>query len=409
MHLLWDDRTRALVEEVRDFVKNDVPADLVRRMDKEEIRFAKDFIRAAGRRGLLGLRFPEAYGGRALPWTAEVAAIEEVGVLGTALGCNYVMPSIVGEGITAFGSEEHKRKYLPAILKAEIFCAEALTEPRGGSDFFGAACKAVRDGDSFVLSGQKRFIVGGEGADLFFVYARTAAEGVPGHKAISAFLVERSDRIKVEYLYNLMGTRGGGTARIRFDEVRVPASNLVGPLNGGGQVFNRMMVPERLTSAAGAVGLGRGALEVAARYSEHRRAFGQKIREFQGVSFRLADSVTRLDAARALLVAAARKADSPADPRRLISEAKKFCTEAAWQTVNDAMQMMGGIAYTDVYPIERLLRDARLALIWTGTSEVMNLLIQHEYYKELLAKGPAGRDVEGDAASAELQAEKVFE
>jgi alkylation response protein AidB-like acyl-CoA dehydrogenase len=408
MHVLWDDTTRALVKEVRSFVKNEVPADLLRRMDREEVRFAKEFIQAAARHNLLGLRFPKEYGGRGLPWTAEVAAVEEVGVLGTALGCNYVMPSIVGEGIHTFGTEEQKKKYLAPILKAELFSAEALTEPRGGSDFFGAACTATKDGNEFVLRGSKRFIVGGEGADVFFVYARTDSEA-PGHKALSAFLVERSDRLRVEYLYGLMGTRGGGTARLLFDDVRVPAANLVGPFNGGALVFNRMMVPERLTSAAGALGGARAALEVAARYTENRKAFGQKIREFQGVSFRVAESVARIDAARALAWVAAKKADSGEDPRRLVSEAKKVATEAAWQTVNDAMQMMGGIGYTDVYPIERLLRDSRLSLIWTGTNEVMNLLIQHEYYKELLSRGPQGRDIEGDALSADQADEKVFE
>jgi alkylation response protein AidB-like acyl-CoA dehydrogenase len=408
MHVLWDDTTRALVKEVRSFVKNEVPADLLRRMDREEVRFAKEFIQAAARHNLLGLRFPKEYGGRGLPWTAEVAAVEEVGVLGTALGCNYVMPSIVGEGIHTFGTEEQKKKYLAPILKAELFSAEALTEPRGGSDFFGAACTATKDGNEFVLRGSKRFIVGGEGADVFFVYARTDSEA-PGHKALSAFLVERSDRLRVEYLYGLMGTRGGGTARLLFDDVRVPAANLVGPFNGGALVFNRMMVPERLTSAAGALGGARAALEVAARYTENRKAFGQKIREFQGVSFRVAESVAHIDAARALAWVAAKKADSGEDPRRLVSEAKKVATEAAWQTVNDAMQMMGGIGYTDVYPIERLLRDSRLSLIWTGTNEVMNLLIQHEYYKELLSRGPQGRDIEGDALSADQADEKVFE
>jgi alkylation response protein AidB-like acyl-CoA dehydrogenase len=408
MPVLWDDTTRALVKEVRSFVKNEVPADLLRRMDREEVRFAKEFIQAAARHNLLGLRFPKEYGGRGLPWTAEVAAVEEVGVLGTALGCNYVMPSIVGEGIHTFGTEEQKKKYLAPILKAELFSAEALTEPRGGSDFFGAACTATKDGNEFVLRGSKRFIVGGEGADVFFVYARTDSEA-PGHKALSAFLVERSDRLRVEYLYGLMGTRGGGTARLLFDDVRVPAANLVGPFNGGALVFNRMMVPERLTSAAGALGGARAALEVAARYTENRKAFGQKIREFQGVSFRVAESVAHIDAARALAWVAAKKADSGEDPRRLVSEAKKVATEAAWQTVNDAMQMMGGIGYTDVYPIERLLRDSRLSLIWTGTNEVMNLLIQHEYYKELLSRGPQGRDIEGDALSADQADEKVFE
>jgi alkylation response protein AidB-like acyl-CoA dehydrogenase len=407
MQVLWDETTRSLVEETREFVKQDVPADLLRRMDREEVRFAKDFIRAAARRGLLGLRFPPAYGGRGLPWTAEIAAIEEVGVLGSALGCNYVMPSIVGEALVAFGDEAIKRKYLSAIIRAELFCAEALTEPRGGSDFFGATCSAIRDGNEFVLRGQKRFIVGGEGADVFLVYARSDPEAAAG-KSISAFLVERSDRVRVEYLYGLMGTRGGGTARILFDDVRVPADNLIGPLHGGAAVFNRMMVPERMTSGAGALGVGRAAIEVAARYSNQRVAFGQKIRNFQAVSFRVADSVSRLDAARALLWVAACKADSGQDPRRLVSEAKKVCTQAAWDTVNDAMQIMGGIGYTDVYPIERLLRDARLGIIWTGSNEVMNLLIQHEYYRELLASGPAGRDVEPDALSADQEQEKFF-
>lgn len=408
MHVLWDATTRKLVDEVRAFVRDEVPADLIQRMDREEVRFAKEFIQAAGRRNLLGLRFDPAYGGRGLPWTAEMAAIEEVGVLGTALGCNYVMPSIVGEGISVFGTEEQKKKYLAPILRAELFSAEALTEPRGGSDFFGAACTATRDGGEYVLRGSKRFIVGGEGADVFFVYARTNADA-PGHKALSAFLVERTDRLRVDYLYGLMGTRGGGTARIEFDDVRVPADNLVGPLDGGALVFNRMMVPERLTSAAGALGAGRAALEVAARYAEHRKAFGKRIREFQGVSFRVADSLTRLDAARALTWAAACKADSGDDPRRLVSEAKKAATEASWETINDAMQVMGGIGYTDVYPIERLLRDSRLSLIWTGTNEVMNLLIQHEYFKQLLKEGPPGRDIEPDAVNAAHSDEKVFE
>lgn len=408
MDVLWDQPTRNLVAEVRTFVKDGVSADLLRQMDREEVRFAKDFIRAAAERNLLGLRFDPEFGGRGLPWTAELAAIEEVGVLGSALACNYVMPSIVGEALSVFGSPEQKAKYLAPILKADLFCAEALTEPRGGSDFFGAACTATKDGQDYVLRGQKRFIVGGEGADVFLVYARTDPDA-PGHKAISAFLVERTENLRVEYLYGLMGTRGGGTARILFDDVRVPADNLIGPLNGGAQVFNRMMVPERLTSAAGAVGLGRAALEVATRYSDSRLAFGQKIRSFQAVSFRVADALTRLDAARALAWVAGVKADSGQDPRRLVSEAKKACTQAAWDTVNDAMQIMGGIGYTDVYPVERLLRDARLGIIWTGSNEVMSLLIQHEYYKQLLGQGPPGRDVEPDALSADQGQEKVFE
>jgi hypothetical protein len=217
-----------------------------------------------------------------------------------------------------------------------------------------------------------------------------------------------------------MGTRGGGTGRLVFRDARVPAENLLGRLNGGAEIFYRMMVPERLTSAAGALGMARAALDIATRYAARRKAFGRPIREFQAVSFKLADSLTLIDAARTLLWSAAAADDAGADPgyvRRLVSEAKKFCTETAWTVVNHAMQVLGGIGYTDVYPIERLLRDTRLIMIWTGTNEVMDLIIQHEWFKEKEAdRSPGGRadgtrprDVEADAENAGLKEEKVYE
>lgn len=165
-----------------------------------------------------------------------------------------------------------------------------------------------------------------------------------------------------------------------------------------------------MTSAAGAVGMRRAALEVAARYSDRRKAFGEKIRRFQAVSFKVAESVTLLDAARGLVYAAARSVDAGDHPnrsRRLVSEAKKFSTDAAWQVINHAMQTMGGIGYTNVYPIERLLRDARLIMIWTGTNEVMDLIIPHEYYSEVLQPRPHVRDAESDAPEAERKEESV--
>jgi len=206
-----------------------------------------------------------------------------------------------------------------------------------------------------------------------------------------------------------MGTRGGGTGRIGFHESRVPHENMVGPENGGALIFNQMMIPERMTSAAGCVGGAQGAIEVAAAYSMKRKAFGRPIRKFQAVSFMLADAVTKLDAARGLIYVAARTVDAGLPHRRMVSEAKKFCTETAWEAVNHAMQMMGGIGYTDVYPIERALRDIRLSMIWTGTSEIMSALIQHEYYQELEAVMKQKRDMEADALNADLESEKVYE
>lgn len=406
--ILMTDEQKALREEVRRFAKEEVPSSLIRRMDADQIRFPREFPEKAAAHNLLGLRFPAQWGGRGLPWTSEIVALEELGVLGSSLLCLYSLVSIVGEAIDCFGTEKQKEKYLQPTLEGRLCCAEALTEPRGGSDFFGATTLARKDGNSYVLNGQKRFVVGAEGADYFLVYAKTAPEAEP-HKSLSAFLVERDMGVDVKHVYGLLGSRGGGTGRIYFRDTRVPAENIVGPENGGALVFNRMMIPERMTTAAGCLGMARCSLEVAARYTNRRKAFGDLIRRFQGVNFKIADSVARLDAAGSLVHVAARYVDAGEDARRMVSEAKKTATEMLWAVVNDCMQVMGGIAYTNVYPIERFLRDARLQMIWTGTNEIMNLLIQHEFYKELLGREPAGRDVEKDALDEAGEEEKIYE
>ena len=407
LEILMTAEEKAIRDEAVEFVKA-VPSKLLRDMDSTDIEYPYDFVHKAAEKKLLGLRFPPKWGGRGMSWTAEAAVIAEVAVLGASLGCLYSLPSIVGEGIFMFGTEEQKEKFLKPTVEGKLICAEALTEPRGGSDFFGATTTAKKAGNKYILNGQKRFIVGARGADYFLVYTRTR-EGAPGHKSLSVFIVERDRGVRVDEVYGLMGTRGGGTGRITFQDVEVPAENLVGGENRGADIFNRMMIPERLTSAAGAVGLARAALQVAARYSDKRKAFGEKIRHFQAVSFKVADSITKLDAARALVYAAARTIDAGLDARRMVSEAKKFATETAWEVVNHAMQIMGGIGYTNVYPVERFLRDTRLAMIWTGTNEIMNLLIQHEFYKETLAGARAERDVEQDAVGADKVEEKVYE
>jgi len=404
---LLNEEEKALQNEVREFVKNDVPSKMVRDMDLSIIETGRPFIEMAGKKNLLGLRFPKEYGGRGLNWVADVAAIEEVGVLGNSITCAYVMPCIVGEALNIFGTKEQKERYLKPTNEGKLYSAEALTEPRGGSDFFGATTQAVKDGDSFILNGEKRFVVGAKDSDYFLVYAKSAPDAPP-HESLSCFIVERAMGVKDQTIYSLLGTRGGGTGRLVFKDVRVPQENLVGELHNAFAVFNRMMVPERLTSGAGGLGLGRAALEVATRYSTRRKAFGRTIDKFQAVNFMVADSVCTLDAARSLVYTAARSVDSGADSRRLVSEAKKIGTEAAWEVINNAMQIMGGIGYTSIYPIERFLRDCRLTMIWTGTNEVMNLLIQHEYYKELKKRKIEPRDVEEDAITPDDE-EKIYE
>jgi alkylation response protein AidB-like acyl-CoA dehydrogenase len=392
-----------LKQEARAFTREEITSDFLRKMDKDEITYPREFVEKLAAKNLRGIRFPKKYGGRGMSWVADVAATEEIGCLGMALGCAFVMPSIVGEALNVFGTEEQKQKYLKPYIEGKLVAAEALREPRGGSDFFGAMTKAEVSGNHFILNGMKRFVVGAEGADFFLVYCRTNFdENAHKYGRISLLIVDKGPGVETEYMYGLMGCRGGGTGRLVFRDVKVPKENLVGELHGGALCFHQMMIPERLTSAAGCLGTW-GALDLAARYSSKRRAFGKEIRKYQAVSFKVADSITQLDAARALTYMAAKAVDNNyANVRRLVSEAKRFATEAAWDVVNNSMQVMGGIGYTDVYPIERALRDTRLGMIWTGTTQIMNLMIQHEYYKEILDPTYNRRIMEDDAGNPDI-------
>jgi alkylation response protein AidB-like acyl-CoA dehydrogenase len=406
---LMSEEEKALQQEVRKFVRDEVSHDFIRALDRDEIQYPREYVENLAAHNLLGLRFDPKWGGRGLPWTSEVIAEEEIGVLGNTLGCAFVMPSIVGEALHVFGTDEQKERFLKPILQGKMISAEALTEPRGGSDFFGATTQAVDKGDHFAVSGQKRFVVGATEADVFLVYCRTNFDD-DAHKyqRISAIMVERGPGVEAEYQYGLLGSRGGGTGRLVFRNVKVPKENLIGELHGGALVFHQMMIPERLTSAAAALGV-RAGLEVAVKYSEKRHAFGQAIRRFQAVQFMVADAITQLDAARALVYMAARAVDTGApNVRRIVSQAKRFATDAGWEIANKAMQIMGGIGYTDVYPIEKMVRDIRLCQIWTGTNEIMNLLIQHEYYQEVLKGAGEVRNVELDATHYKDEAEKCF-
>ncbi|MFX0168940.1 MAG: acyl-CoA dehydrogenase family protein [Candidatus Hodarchaeota archaeon] len=406
--VLLTEKERQIRNEVREFVRDQVNPDLLVRMDGNEQEYPYEFVTAVTKANLIGLRFPTKYGGRGLNWVSEMLAIEEIGVLGIALGCAYSLPSIVGEAIDKFGSEEQKKNYLAPTIYGEKICAEGLTEPRGGSDFFGTITSATPHGDHFLVNGEKRFVAGGVGADYFLIYAKTNLEAPP-HKSLSAFLVDRDMGVEVDEHYSLLGCRGMGAARIVLKDVEVPKDNLIGQLDEATDIFNAMMVPERLTSAAGAIGLGRAALELAIRYAARREAFGKTISRYEGVNFKIADCATALDAARGLVYHAARLADTGEPSRKAVSQAKLFATEACFQTVSESMQILGGIGYTDVYPIERLFRDARLATIWTGSSEIMRLIIQSDVFKETLNE-PHGekRDVELDTPGAGKTVEKVY-
>ena len=410
---LLNKEQRKLRDEVRELVAW-VPRQLILDMDQDKVTFPKEFLAEAGRRNLMGCRYPKEWGGRGLDWVSTCMVMEEVGVLGYIFACVFgVGAELVCDAIIQHGTDDLKQRYVKPLLAGEIFAAECLTEPRGGSDFFGTTSVAQDQGDHFVLNGQKRFIVGAEGADYFLVYARTDPDPkADPRKALTCFVVDRGPGVEVAYIYGLMGCRGGGAGRLVFTDVQVPKANVVGQVGGAYAVFNTMMIPERLGTAAMTIGAAQPAVDVATGYSTRRKAFGQPINQFQGVSFQVAQAVTLLDAARAMIYATARAVDAGEDQnhtRRLISQTKKFVTESCQQAAHHAMQVMGGIGYTNVFPVERIVRDLRLASIWTGTNEVMSMIVAHEWYRAYSqAKASAPRDFEADALEAG-SGEKIYE
>jgi len=409
---LMSEDARGIREEARDLVRW-VPRQMILDMDNDKIQFPREFLKEAGRRNLLGCRYPKQWGGRGLDWATTCAVIEEIGTLGYIFACTFgVGAELVCDAIILHGTDAQKEKYVKPLLKGKLFAAECLTEPRGGSDFFGTTTTAEDKGDHFVVNGQKRFIVGAEGADYFLVYAKTDPDAKP-HHALTCLIVDRSPGVETKYLYGLMGCRGGGAGRLVFRDVRVPKENVVGRINGAYDVFNTMMIPERLGTAAMTIGSARPAVEIATGYTTRRKAFGTTINNFEGVSFQVAEAVMLLDACRSMIYTTARAVDEGIDPariRRMVSQSKKFVTESCQKAANNAMQVMGGIGYTNVFPIERIVRDLRLASIWTGSNEVMAMIIAHEWYREYFkTKGTAPRDYENDAAEADAPDEKIYE
>ena len=412
---LYTQKQLALREEIRDLVKW-VPRQMILDMDSDKIKFPKEFLKEAARRNLLGCRIPVQWGGRGADWVTDCMVSEEIGTLGYEFACVFgVGASLVCDAIVLHGTDEQKEKYVKPLLKGELFAAECLTEPRGGSDFFGATTTAVDKGDHFLINGQKRFIVGGEGADYFLLYARTdlRPEAKP-QEAITAFIVDRGPGVDTKYQYGLMGCRGGGTARLVFKDAVVPKENVLGKVNGAYAVFSTMMIPERLGTAAMTLGSARVALDIATQYTSRRKAFGQTINTFQGVGFQVAEAATLLDVSRSMAYTTALAVDSPAvdsaQKRRMISESKKFITESCQKVVHNAMQVVGGIGYTTILPLERIYRDIRLASIWTGTSEVMSMIIAHEWYREYLNKKRKPiRNYEADALESHAEDEIIYE
>jgi alkylation response protein AidB-like acyl-CoA dehydrogenase len=292
--------------------------------------------------------------------------------------------------ISRFGTDEQKRKYLTPIIRGEMIGAIGITEPDVGSDTAGMKTRAIREGDEYVINGEKRFITNGADADIITLFAISNPE-VPAKRGASAFIFPTdTEGFKVEKVYNLLGMHGMRIAHLKFENCRIPAENLLGKEGMGFNILMDELDTERISIAAEMIGIARAAFEIAVKYSTERVQFNRPINWFEGISFKIADMATLLDAAELLTLRAARMVNRGENASKESAMAKVFAVDHAFEICNQALQVLGGIGYTTEYPVERYLRDVRIGMIGGGTSEIMRFLIQREVYREFEQK--AGKE-----------------
>ncbi|MHB8418181.1 MAG: acyl-CoA dehydrogenase family protein [Myxococcales bacterium] len=365
-----------LQRTVRDFCEAEVKP-RAREWDREH-RFPVATVRRLGDLGLLGLATPEAYGGAGLDAISVATVVEEVARYDGSLALTVASHNgLCSSHLRLFGSEAQKRRYLPALATGEKLGAWALTEPGSGSDAAGLRTTAVRKGDRWVLRGTKTFITQGSVGDVFVVLALTSPE--KRQHGVTAFVIERGARgFSQRPLHGKLGMRSSDTAELVLEDVELAEEARVGELDQGFVNTLAILDRGRISIGALALGLGRGALEEAVRYAKERRAFGKPIAELQALRFMMADMHTELSAARLLVWRAAWLLDHGRPFTREASMAKLFASEAAMRACAKAVQIHGGYGYTDEFPVERYLRDAKLCEIGEGTSEIQRLVIARE-------------------------------
>ncbi len=325
---------------------------------------------------LLGLPFPEEYGGTGTGTLMLNVAVEEVARACASTALILMIQELGTLPIQLFGTEELKQRFLPRCASGEWSPAFALSEPEAGSDPGGMITRAVRDGDEWVINGTKNWITNLGVADFYIVFAKTDPQAARS-RGISAFVVE-ADRegFSVGKLEHKLGIKGSPTGQPIFDDVRVPAENLIGEVDKGMHVALGTLDHSRLGVAAQAVGIAQGATDHAAAYAVERRQFGQPIADFQGIQFKLADMETRTAAARELLYRACAKIDrGEADAGKYSAMAKLFASDTAMAVTVEAVQVLGGYGYVNEYPVERYMRDAKITQIYEGTNEIQRLVI----------------------------------
>ncbi len=362
---------QALAEAVREFCESRL-APLVREDDEQEL-FRKELIQEMGEQGFCGIPTAEEYGGLGLGYVEYCIVLEEISRVSSSYAVSVAVTGLPQVILTQFGSDAQKERWLPSLASGQALGALALSEPESGSDAVSLKTTAVRDGSDYVLNGTKFWITHGGYADVYVVMART---GGPGSQGVSAFLVP-GDAAGLTFgrKEEKMGMRASPTVEVILDNVRVPASDLIGEEGIGFRVAMTALDSGRITIGASAVGLCDAALAYSANYATQRKQFNKAIIEFQGVGFMLADMATKTESARLLVQKAAWLKDNGMPFSHVAAMAKLVATDAAMDVTTDAVQVLGGYGYVREHPVERYMRDAKVMQIVEGTNQIQRLVL----------------------------------
>lgn len=369
---------RLPTEEARELfalVREIAAREIAPRAAEEEAagHFPRELFSLLSASGLLGLPYDSAYGGGDQPYAVYLQVLEELAAARLTVALGVSVHSLSCHALAAFGTGEQRAEHLPAMLGGGLLGAYCLSEPSSGSDAAALRTRAVREGDSWVLHGTKAWITHGGIADFYTVMART---GGAGPKGITAFLVPGdAPGLSAAAPERKMGMKGSPTAQVHLDGVRVPDARRIGAEGQGFAIALAALDSGRLGIAACAVGVAQAALDAAVAYARERRQFGRPIADFQGLRFLLADMATQIEAGRALYLEAARLRDEGRPFGKQAAMAKLFCSDAAMRVTTDAVQVLGGYGYTADFPVERLLREAKVLQIVEGTNQIQRVVI----------------------------------
>ena len=360
-----------LLELTRDMAREELAPHVA--AAEAESRFPRDAFRTLGKAGLLGLPYPEAYGGGDQPYEVYLQVVEELATVWASVAEGVSVHTLACYPLAAFGTDAQRERWLPDMVGGELLGAYCLSEPGSGSDAAALTTRAVRSGDGYVVNGTKAWITHGGEADFYTLMCRTSDDGPRG---ISTLLVDAATSgVSAAEPERKMGFTASTTAQMHFDEAHVDAERLLGEEGQGFKIALAALDGGRLGIAAVAVGVAQNALDIAIAWAKERRQFGRTLIEFQGMSFLLADMATGVEAGRALYLEAARRRDRGQAFGKQAAMAKLFCTDMAMRVTTDAVQVLGGYGYVQDFPVERLMREAKALQIVEGTNQVQRMVI----------------------------------